>query len=560
MAGTLVTVGVLIELLGFSGTLAFGAVLNFIVALLSAELGFRTVSEVKTPPSKAAKKAVKENPQPSLGPGALFPLAILFLTGFGSMAMEVVWTRNFTPILKTQVYSFGMILFTYLAATWLGSLFYRKALEVGKVFSNETLLAYLALSSLFPVVLTDPRYNQSIPLVLLTLVPFCAVLGYLTPKLIDDISAGQPKNAGKAYAVNVVGCILGPLIASYIFLPWLGAKSSLVLLALPFLAVTFVGLKTVNFRRLIPQGLALAFGAVAIGYSQSYELSHVGEVRRDYMATVISDGVGMGKELFVNGYGMTSLLRTTKYMAHLPLSLLKHKPEKVLDICFGMGTTYRSLMSWNIQVTAAELCQSVRDAFPYYFDDAAEILKRPNGKIVVDDGRRYLKRTGDLFDLITIDPPPPEEAAGSSLLYSKQFFSLIKMRLKKGGLLQEWYPNSTVDPKTGDAVTRSIVESFPYVKIFPGADGFGFYFICSMEPIEIPSEEEMISRIPPSAQKDLMEWAPQGVSILDYVKPIFTGGSDVRLTDMNPGIVITDDTPFNEYFYLRRTFPKYFWQ
>ena len=47
---------------------------------------------------------------------------ILFSTGFTAMAMEVVWTRAFTPVLKTQVYSFALIVFTYLGATFFGSL------------------------------------------------------------------------------------------------------------------------------------------------------------------------------------------------------------------------------------------------------------------------------------------------------------------------------------------------------------------------------------------------------------------------------------------------------
>ena len=54
---------------------------------------------------------------------------ILFSTGFVAMAMEVVWIRAFTPVLKTQVYSFVMIVFTYLGATFVGSWIYRRDLK-----------------------------------------------------------------------------------------------------------------------------------------------------------------------------------------------------------------------------------------------------------------------------------------------------------------------------------------------------------------------------------------------------------------------------------------------
>ena len=46
--------------------------------------------------------------------------------------------------------------------------------------------------------------------------------------------------------------------------------------------------------------------------------------------------------------------------------------------------------------------------------------------IVIDDGRRFLLRTNRLFDVITIDPPSPVEAAGSSLLYSREFYDVVK--------------------------------------------------------------------------------------------------------------------------------------
>jgi spermidine synthase len=555
MAGTLVTVGALIELLGFSGTLALGALLNFTVAFLAIELGFRTDPKKGAVSAKVSGRAAQSSAAPLFNTKTAFPLAILFLTGFCSMAMEVVWTRDFTPILKTQVYSFAMILFTYLLATWVGSLFYRRTLAWKQVLSNEMLLVYLALCSFFPVVLTDPRFNKTVITMLLTLAPICAILGYLTPKLIDDISAGQPKLAGKAYAVNVVGCILGPLFASYLFLPWVGAQASLVILCLPFIVLTFFHWKKFSLLRLAPQMAAFAFLALAVFYSQSYETLEKGETRRDHVATVISTDSGMGKRLLINGVGTTHLTPITKFMAHLPLSLLDHKPEKALVICFGMGGTFRSLLSWDIDVTAVELVPSVPKAFGYYYSNAAELVKRPNAKIVIDDGRRFLKRTGDLYDVITIDPPPPVEAAGSSLLYSKGFFDLVKLRLKKGGLLMQWWPGG--ENKITDAVARSLMESFPYVKTFPPFEGGGIYYVASMDPITIPSEDEMIAKMPPAAREDLMEWAGNE-NLENYARKVFTGGNNSTIPNPNPRVVITDEIPYNEYFYLRRNFPGTF--
>jgi spermidine synthase len=130
-----------------------------------------------------------------------------------------------------------------------------------------------------------------------------------------------------------------------------------------------------------------------------------------------------------------------------------------------MGTTFRSALSWNIDTTAVELVPSVTKAFGFYHADAARCINDPNGHIIIDDGRRYLKRTAKKFDVIVVDPPPPVQAAGSSLLFSKEFYALAKQHLNPGGILQMWYPGG--QNRRRQAVFRSIYESFPYVRCFP---------------------------------------------------------------------------------------------
>src|SRR5262249_2099697 len=146
---------------------------------------------------------------------------LLFSTGFIAMAMEVVWTRAFAPVIKTEIYSFALVVATYLAATFLGSLIYRKDLRRNSPRPVTELVAALCAAAFIPVVVNDPRLVEanwrwtadplSVILLLAGICPFCAVLGYLTPCLVDGCSKGSPAVAGRAYALNVLGCILGPL-------------------------------------------------------------------------------------------------------------------------------------------------------------------------------------------------------------------------------------------------------------------------------------------------------------------------------------------------------------
>jgi spermidine synthase len=490
------------------------------------------------------------------------------------MAMEVVWTRAFTPVLKTQVYSFALIVFVYLGATFVGSMLYRRDLARKARRSTAGLVSLLAVAAFLPIVAVDPRlvpaqWNismgtyvdsaQAVALVLASIVPLCGVLGYLTPSLIDQYAGGHPAAAGKAYGVNVVGCILGPLVASYVLLPRISERHALVVLGLPLLGLCFFCAKSLT----APQRLATALtGGAAVIWSLFLADDFEGllmkrepktEVRRDYAASVISFGEGFGRRLLVNGIGMTILTPDTKFMVHLPLSFQKARPQSALIICFGMGNSYRAALSWGIQTTAVELVPSVTEAFGFYHEDAAQYLANPKGRIVIDDGRRFLKRTREKYDTIVIDPPPPVEAAGSSLLYSKEFYALAKQHLQTNGILQIWYPEGPLS--TGQAIVRSLVESFPYVRCFPGVNNWGNHFLASEQPIEIVPTARMVSRMPPAAKVDLAEYMDKAryAGLPDYLEKVvgqeFPASSVLSL---NLSLEISDDRPFNEYFLLRK--------
>jgi spermidine synthase len=379
----------------------------------------------------------------------------------------------------------------------------------------------------------------------------------LTPGLVDEYASGQPRRAGQAYAINVLGCILGPLFACYVLLPWFSERYSLILLTLPFIAFGFA------LREALPRLLRLGLGlatVIALAWSSFFSEDFEGMlvkttnatvVRRDYTASVISFNEENTKWLLVNGVGMTILTPITKFIAHLPLAFHKEPPQSALVICFGMGTTYRSALSWHIDTTAVELVPSVTKAFGFYHADAERYVSDPNGHIIIDDGRRYLKRTAKKFDVIVVDPPPPVEAAGSSLLFSKEFYTLAKQHLNPGGILQMWYPGDN-DRATTLAVYRSIYESFPYVRCFPSVAGWGVHLIASMEPIPTLNAQQLAARMPETAKQDLVEWndskdaAAYLARVLDREYPISA------VLDPDPKIKVTDDQPFNEYFLLRR--------
>ena len=251
---------------------------------------------------------------------------------------------------------------------------------------------------------------------------------------------------------------------------------------------------------------------------------------------------------------MTFLTPVTKMMAHLTLASLDHSPRKVLVICFGMGTTYRSVLSWGVSGTAVELVPSVPKLFSYFHADGDRVLASPQSHVVIDDGRRFLERSTEKFDAIILDPPPNMHAAASSLLYSEQFYAVAKERLASGGILQQWLPSG--DSAVRAAIAKALQQSFPYIVSYSSVNGWGWHFLASMQPIPMRSAAELASRMPQSAITDMMERGPAAPPEAQFQRILSKPHSLQELIDGSPATpALTDDRPINEYFALR-TFAK----
>jgi len=570
LSGTLFSAFLLIELLGFRGTLEVTSTLN---GLLAAAALAVSLTASAASPSMVSEEGRTRRLYGLPERGVLF---LLFVTGLVSMAMEVVWIRQFTPYLGNVVYAFAMILAVYLVATFQGSRDYRLWVRSHEPRETAMMWIVLGLLALIPLVAADPLlpvpqgyFALGVVRVAVGIVSFCALVGFLTPMLVDYWSSGDPDRAGRAYAVNVAGCIVGPLLAGFWLLPWVGERWALIALSLPLFAIGVLAALRVNSRANAQAGgrfktkwryglvgaLALLLVTTTHGYEERFPER---EVRRDYVATVIATGTGFYKLLLVNGVGMTHLSPDTKFMAHLPLAFLARPPRDGLVICFGMGTTFRSTLSWGIHSTAVDLVPSVPAAFGYFHPDASKLLHSAMARVVIDDGRRFLDGSNERYDVITVDPPPPTAAPTSSLLYSREFYVIVKQHLRQGGILQEWLPKTGADAATLASVAKALRQSFPHLRVFKSVEGLGFHFLASMEPIPTMSSADLAARLPRAATSDLVEWGPESTAEQQF-KDVLAGERSVEsFVAKDPRVpALEDDQPINEYYFLRQEISFY---
>ena len=159
---------------------------------------------------------------------------------------------------------------------------------------HESRIAWISLVLLgvLPLLTSDSRVSLSnLHRVLLGVMPISAVIGFLTPMLVDRWSAGDPDRAGRAYAVNVAGCIVGPLVSGFILLPLVGEHLSMLLFVLPWLVMAFPNRSTPAMTWALRGATAMILlAAIATFFlTKDYETKFAQrEVLRDSTATVIA--------------------------------------------------------------------------------------------------------------------------------------------------------------------------------------------------------------------------------------------------------------------------------
>jgi len=275
----------------------------------------------------------------------------------------------------------------------------------------------------------------------------------------------------------------------------------------------------------------------------------------DELATV--DTVGgppKGRRLLVGGVGMTSLTVDTKLMGYLSKAL-RPDAHDFLVIAFGMGGTYRSGLEIGMRTDAVELSPTVPSRMPVFFPDADRFLNHPEGRVIVSDGRNYVRLSRETYDLVAVDPAPPIESAGSVVLYTREFLTEGKARLRPGGVFMLWIPYALPMDDFKEHV-RTFAGVFGHVRLVLSPGRHGVFMFGSDAPLDFTEQNIRQVLGTPDALRDLNDVPDHPPTDADgWVDVVGRSQwlADDRLRAfIGPGPEITDDRPRSEYFLWRR--------
>jgi spermidine synthase len=416
-------------------------------------------------------------------------------------------------------------------------------------------------------------------LVLVALPAF--VMGYAFPfagRFFTQQQSQAARRFGAAYMLNGLGCMLGPLVAGFLLLPWLGMQGTLLACAAVLVLcgcllrvmaagmprwqaaavfVVFSGIAMAMPERILDSlfadravlhdtqvlslegGLVRHVGANRIIFHEEDSAGSVLVIEQD-----IPDADLRLRRLFV---GPTSMItdnfaaqRYTKLIGQLP-ALLHEDPRRALVICLGTGMTLSGVAAHaDIEkIDCAEISPAVTRAVHCYDHVNGDVMDDPRVRLIVNDGRTHLAATSETYDIIALEPPPPDND-GAASLYSREFYRICLDRLNEGGMVAQWIPYHLLTLGQIKSVIAAMLEVFPQATLWELYAGTEFCLIGHSTPGRIPYGR-VVERMAPQAV--LENLAPGGIRGPEDIATCFVARTDALRAFVGDARAVTDDRP-----------------
>ncbi|MFL5728728.1 MAG: spermine synthase [Cytophagaceae bacterium] len=560
---------------GFEGALRIAACMNLItslgVFLISRQS--TTNAEQQEPPGEIEKGSYSFS----------FWLGFYLFSGLSALSLEMIWFRILGFAGKSVSFTFPILLFFYLGGIAIGSLlgiFVIKKIKNKERFlllSQSVILIYPLLSVLalflfvsgpglfvsikeyliqpepeMPSVL-QPFFYILLPVFLMGIPVVLMGLNFaLIQKVVQKQFSEAGRRLGYLQFMNIIGSFLGSLITAFILFKYLGTSGTLIMLSLSGLLFLILFFRNSNrLKWILMLTVSILVLPAIFFFPDNHRMWAILSGKTERQVLVSEDEVAVSTikfpdhqkdhsaSVFVNNTGQSRLpyYKNTIHtvLGSLP-ALIHPRPTDIAIIGLGSGCTAycAGLREETRNIICYELVEGEMDVLEKYLaltsdSGASAFLSDRRMKFRFQDGRYEIRNSSQKYDIIEADAIRPN-ALYSGNLYSLEYFSMIKSKLKKGGFAVTWCPTGRIK--------NTFMQVFPYCyQIWPGILG-------SNEPIEIDSLKIMERLKSPFTEKYLNN---AGIDLKPVLKDYFHSAEKINASTLKQD-VNTDLFPKDEYF------------
>ncbi len=341
-------------------------------------------------------------------------------------------------------------------------------------------------------------------------------------KNFSEQHKGLAATIGKVYAWENLGTIIGGIVLTYFFIPYLNSFQIVFVICLVNLIICFFLLQILSKTKVEPRGLkaeapsraecnihsslglkpwdfreglkyAVLAGIVLLVYlALSGNLNYIqgislkkewgkGAQVLDYRNSIYGN-IAVTREsgqdtFFYNGIPII----TTPYpdiifveeFGHLPL-LFHQAPQDILIVSAGAGGLINEILKHPIKkIDYVELDPLIIDMLKKYPSELTKAeLSDKRVNLINTDGRFFLRSTANQYDIVLVGLSKPSDLS-TNRLFTQEFFSLVKKRLRPDGILALWLPGSLtyLSRELRDlniCILNGLKQVYNYVRIIPG--------------------------------------------------------------------------------------------
>lgn len=412
---------------------------------------------------------------------------VVFGSGAVLMGLEIVGSRLIAPFFGSSVFVWGGLISIFLGALSLG--YYLGGMMADRwpmatVLAGLLMLAGVTILALTvvarPILLAfdawdlGPRLNPLLASIVLFAIP-SVLMGMTSPfaiKLVARDLSTVGASAGVLYALSTAGSIVGTVGTAFFLIPAMGVRTILYLLGGTLLALA--AMLAFKYGRLTRPALATTAVILALVATSPLQAAPI----KLPASRVLYEKDSAYHQISVTEDGLNRYLRFNRsfqggmvlrdpfespflYTSYAHLAHVFHPTiRRVLLIGLGAGSIPKRFMRDypDVSVDSIELDPAVVEVAKRFF----EVKEDGRHRIVVQDGRVFVRRTEAKYDLIILDAYFAEGIPFH--LATREFLETIRSRLAPGGIVVSNIIGALEGPQS--RLFRALYKT--YGRVFPG--------------------------------------------------------------------------------------------
>ena len=417
-------------------------------------------------------------------------MAVLFLEGFVSVALQMIMMRQLVPFVGSSVVVSSLVIGFFLISLALGYHFGGKVKEkqIDFLFKNiliSTILigffaSYNVLDLAFSTIyqFTTNPVIQVIIVLIFFLCPIVFLLGQTVPLLTNFYKTNSvSETAGDSFALNTIGSVLGSIITALVFFSYFGiAKTIFISVCLLFIVLFIL---TNKDKRIFVMFITPIILISTYFINVVYENQHFVKTNRYTNYQIIKDNdvkiFMMNKSL---SSGITLEHKAWPYIENIKTILFDHLKitnQEILVLGAG-GFTLSHFGEYGNSFTYVDIDKDIQDVAEKHF-----LNEKIKGKFIANDARMFVKHNTTPYDVILIDLYSSKSSIPWHVL-TTEFMEDVKKSTKKDGYaVFNIISNGLFADNYSTNIYNTIKNSFNYCSMFSGFYGEGatnVLYIC----------------------------------------------------------------------------------